>query len=291
MGLPYLFGTVFGAEGRLFIFKRDSTWVDAQSDLGVQYLLPRNNYIRVLWENKSSFLQKIDTIRLLSARRLPDNLDFRQNGFGLETYLSRLDARFNPRQGWQLKWKAIAGFRRIVRNGTIEALRVPSEPGFRFSNLYDALEQRSTRFRVEISADWFIPLFQRSTLKCSVQGGGIFSKKPVLQNEQYRLGGNKRLRGFNEESLFATRFVINTLEYRLLLGRNSFLAAFADWAYLENVTTTQSIYLKPLGLGMGINFETKAGIFGISVAVGSTNTRPSFDLRAAKFHLGYVSLF
>jgi hypothetical protein len=31
-GLPYLFGLPFGMEGRLNIFRRDSTWVDAQSE-------------------------------------------------------------------------------------------------------------------------------------------------------------------------------------------------------------------------------------------------------------------
>jgi hypothetical protein len=46
-----------------------------------------------------------------------------------------------------------------------------------------------------------------------------------------------------------------------------------------------------MGLGAGLNFETKAGIFGISAAVGRRDVGQSFDFRATKFHLGYVSLF
>jgi hypothetical protein len=40
-----------------------------------------------------------------------------------------------------------------------------------------------------------------------------------------------------------------------------------------------------------MNFETKAGIFGISIAVGRQDSSAGVDFKAAKFHLGYVSLF
>jgi outer membrane protein assembly factor BamA len=290
-GLPYVFGSAFGVEGRLNIFRRDSTWVDAQSDLGLQYLLPEGNFVKLLWENKRSSLQKIDTLALLRTRALPPNLDLRQNGFGLETGLTRLDYRFNPRSGWALSLKAVAGFNTVLRNSQIEALRPPGNSENFFAGLYDSLGERSTRFRVEARVEGFIPLFARSTLKLGFRGGGIFAQKPVFANEQYRLGGNKLLRGFDEESLFATRFGVATVEYRLLIGLNAFLAAFADYAYLENVTTQARSFLRPLGMGAGMNFETKAGIFGISLAVGRRDVGQGVDLRATKFHLGYVSLF
>lgn len=106
------------------------------------------------------------------------------------------------------------------------------------------------------------------------------------------MGGNKLLRGFNEESLFATRFAVGTLEYRLLIGQNSWLAAFADGGYLENLTDRTRSFLRPLGLGAGMTFETRAGVFGIGMAVGSRQVGAEvIDFRAAKFHLGYVSLF
>jgi hypothetical protein len=40
-----------------------------------------------------------------------------------------------------------------------------------------------------------------------------------------------------------------------------------------------------------MNFETKAGIFGISIAVGRLDVGQGVDFRSTKFHLGYVSLF
>jgi hypothetical protein len=40
-----------------------------------------------------------------------------------------------------------------------------------------------------------------------------------------------------------------------------------------------------------MNFETRAGVFGISLATGRYDSDQPFDWRAAKFHIGYVSLF
>lgn len=291
--VPYLAGLPFGAEGRLAIFRRDSTWVDAMSDAGVQYFFEGTDRVKFFWENKSTFLQKVDTAAIRETRRLPANLDFRANSFGLETVFSRLDYRFNPRQGWAFTGLATAGFSTVRRNAEIENITDANDPNFSFSTLYDSLTVRTARFRLEGRAEIYLPVFERSTVKIAVRSGALLSPaRPIFANEQYRLGGNKLLRGFDEESLFATRFVVGTLEYRLLIGQNSWLAAFADGGYLENLTDRTRSFLRPLGLGAGMTFETRAGIFGISMAVGSRQAGlEAIDFRAAKFHLGYVSLF
>jgi hypothetical protein len=69
------------------------------------------------------------------------------------------------------------------------------------------------------------------------------------------------------------------------------LAAFTDYGYLENLTDRNRFFLRPWGLGAGLNFETQAGIFGINLAVGRRDAGQAVDWRAPKFHLGYVSLF
>jgi len=289
--VPYLLGSPFGAEGRLNIFRRDSTWVDAQGEVGVSYLFTGGDYLKLVWENKSSSLQKVDTLSVLQTRRLPPNLDYRQNAYGLELGMNRLDYRFNPRQGWAIQVRSLAGFNTVKTNSQIESLRDPDDPEFNFASLYDTVTQRATRYRLEGKTELFVPLFQRTTLKFAVRGGGIFSEKPVYNNEQYRLGGNKLMRGFDEESLFATRYVVTTAELRLLIGLNSYLAAFADYGYLENVTKSIRVFQRPLGLGAGLTFETQAGIFGISLAVGKRDKAEPVNFRALKFHIGYVSLF
>lgn len=288
--VPYLFGTPFGVDGRLNIFRRDSLWVDASGELGVQYLLSGGNFLRIFWENKSAALQQIDTASIKATHQLPPNLDYRQNSFGLEMTFSKLDYRYNPRKGWLFGVKGQAGFNEVQRNAVIESLQDATNPEFHFSTLYDSLAGKSGRFKVESRVETYIPLFSRTTFKLALHAAGIYSSKAVFANEQYRLGGNKLLRGFNEELFQATRYATGTAEWRLLTGRNSFLAVFADWGYIENLTDRNRYFLRPFGVGAGLNFETKAGIFGISVAVGRQDVGQALDVKAPKFHLGYVSL-
>jgi hemolysin activation/secretion protein len=113
---------------------------------------------------------------------------------------------------------------------------------------------------------------------------------PISQNEQYRLGGSRLMRGFDEESLFATRYMVGTLEYRLLIGRNSYFYTFGDAGYIQNFTRTTRASDTPIGFGAGITFETKVGLFGVSLAVGKQAANP-IDFRNVKTHFGYVSLF
>jgi outer membrane protein assembly factor BamA len=289
--IPYIAGSPFGAEGKLNIFRRDSSWVDAQSSIGIQYLLSGANRLAIFGENRSSSLQKVDTLSILSSRQLPANLDYRQNGAGAEVEWTQLDYRFNPRKGWYLQAKGFAGFHRIIRNNQITGLRSESDPTYNFESLYAGIPEKSVRIRSEIKVEGYIPLLQRTTLVLKGRAGSIFSKDPVYRNEQYRLGGNKLLRGFDEESLFATKWAVTTAEWRLLIGTNSFMAVFADWGYIENTTATTRVFQRPLGIGAGMNFETPAGIFGISAAVGRLNPGDPLDFRATKFHLGYISVF
>jgi outer membrane protein assembly factor BamA len=291
VGFPYIAGTPFGAEGRLSIFRRDSTWIDAQGSVGASYLLPRANKVSFFVENRSSFLQRIDSVRIVGSKQLPANLDFRQNGLGIELDMANLDYRFNPRKGYWVHLRLLAARHTIERNAEIEQLTDPSDKTFRFSALYDSLQLRTYRIRPDVRLEYFVPFAGRFTFLLRLRGGGIFSTTPVAQNEQYRLGGNKLLRGFDEESLFATRWAVATSEARLIIGPNSHIAVFADGGYIENITARTRVFQRPLGLGAGINFETGAGVFGISAAVGRPNPGDGLDLRAAKIHIGFVSLF
>ena len=136
----------------------------------------------------------------------------------------------------------------------------------------------------------YLPVFSRGVVKGGAQFGGIFAKDPVFQNEQFRIGGSRIMRGYNEESIFATRYVVLTLEYRFIIGQNSYLYTFCDYGYVENITPDVMNYEHPLGFGAGITFETKVGVFGFSLALGrlSDNT---FDMRDVKSHFGYINFF
>lgn len=288
VGVPLVGGSPFGAEGYFQLFRRDSSWVDAQGKVGVQVQRSANSRLVFFVENRSSFLQKIDTNALKLAQQLPDNLDYRQQGLGFEASWSRLDLPLNPRKGWSVQALFFAGQHQVRRNPQIESLPLGEGTGQRFAALYDGLTDRQSRFRLEGRSEWFIPMGKVATVLVRAQGAALLADN-VTRNEQYRLGGNRRLRGFDEEFLLATRWAMTTVEARLLLGGASYLAAFWDAAYLENKTRQTQLYQRPMGLGLGLNFETAGGVFGISAAVGRLDNA-GFDFRATKIHLGYVGL-
>jgi outer membrane protein assembly factor BamA len=291
VAFPYLLGTPFGAEGRFQLFRRDSSWTDAFGEAGVQYFLDGIDFVKFFLESRSLSLQRVDTAQVRRTRRLPEALDMRQQGAGVELNLNRLDYRFNPRKGWALWARGTAGFSRLLPNAQIEALQDPADTAFRFTTLYDGLLQRKARYQADARAEFFLPLAPRTTVLLRLRAGALLADRPLFANEQYRLGGHKWLRGFDEESLFASRFAVATAELRLLTGQNAYWAAFADWGYLENLTDRNRLFLRPWGWGAGLNVETQAGIFGISLAVGKRDSAQPFDWRAPKFHLGYVNLF
>ncbi len=287
---PYLLQLPFGIDLGFNQYKRDSTYNDVIFDAGLRYLLPGGNYLRVFWNRSSSSLISIDQERIISTRQLPSTLDVQVNALGLEYLWQRLDYRFNPRKGWSLGARASAGTKSVGRNPVIAALQDPEDPGFDFGTLYDTIDQKTYLVRLTGDVGYFFPVFSSFALYLRNRSGWVYSPQSIYRNEQIRIGGNRLLRGFDEESIFATLYSVFSLEYRLLLDQGSFLYAFGDLGYVEDRTTSTRRYDRPMGLGAGLTFETPVGIFGVSVAVGQQFAQ-GFDFRNPKLHFGYVSVF
>ena len=208
---------------------------------------------------------------------LPPFADIKVTSYGLGFKSLKLDYRLNPRQGYSLEFSAMAGNKKITKNGHLN------------EELYDSLDLKTVQYSGEFIFDYFIPLFSQSVINVGFAGGGIQSAT-TFDNELFRFGGLKTLRGFDEESLTASLFVLGKLEFRYLLEQNSNLFVFYNAAWYER--NTQSDYLSdsPSGFGAGINFETKLGIFSISYALGKEFTNP-IRFKAAKIHFGLVNYF
>ncbi len=287
---PFILNLPFGFDGAFDLYKRDSTYIETRTNLGGQYMLGGADYVKVFWQNYDANNLVINKLQVIGAKKLPPTLDVTTNMFGLELQRQTLDYRFNPRRGLLGVLRGSAGIRQVRPNNDILTLNDSNNPKFDFSKLYDTVTLRSFQYRIDVKTDVFLPILKRATLKIGVTSGILLTPSPISQNEQYRLGGSRLMRGFDEESLFATRYVVGTLEYRLLIGRNSYLYTFGDAGYIQNFTQTTRVSDTPIGFGAGITFETKVGLFGVSLAVGKQGANP-LDFRNVKTHFGYVSLF
>ena len=193
----------------------------------------------------------------------------------------------NPRKGIQLNTKITLSQKRIVPNNVISALTDPEQPDFDFAQLYaDSLVDNRLLFKQELELATYLPLSKRLVFKNGLRGAFLYAGRDILRNEQWILGGNSNLRGFNEGLLFADAYLVETLEFRYILERNTYLFAFSDLARLWSGKS----FTDYLGLGLGLSFEVQSGIFGISLAVGKEDDLP-FDFSSPKVHFGFINQF
>ena len=202
------------------------------------------------------------------------------------------DYRFNPRRGNEFTIITSAGLRKIRPNTAIVGIKKDgSGNDFDYASLYDTLDMRTYLLKLNISGAHYFKTGKQAVLKTAVNGAWLYTHD-IFKNEMYQIGGYKLLRGFDEESIYASSYAVLTAEYRFFIGLNSYFFGFADGGWVQNkaygeVQQKDHTYL---GLGIGMAFETKAGIFNLSYAVGKRDDLP-VNFRQSKIHFGLVSLF
>jgi outer membrane protein assembly factor BamA len=284
---PYLFNTRFGVDGQFELYKKDTTFRRTSLQLGLRYQMSATDFVRVYYENQSNRLITVDTSFVKLNKRLPDNIDVAANGGGFELSLNRTDYRLNPRKGWEAGMRVSALLRQVRKSDAITALSDGS--GFDYNKLYDTLIKRSNQYFVNGNFTWYFPLAKKLVLKTEYDGGYVNGQN-LFRNELYQIGGFHLLRGFDEQSIFASQYHIISLETRLLLDQNSYVYLFSDNGYVEsnfNGLSRDDIYN---GIGAGTTLQTKSGLFSISYAVGRNSNSP-FQFRQSRIHFGYVSFF
>lgn len=286
---PFLFGSPFGIDFSFDGFKKDSSFLNINLQLGVQYAFGGNRSGKIFYQQFISTLLDVDTNAIRISKRLPDQIDQTTSNIGLEYEWFTTDYRFNPRKGFDMKFTGSAGIRRIRPNNNISNLKDPFNPGFNYQSLYDSVGLRAYTFRLRGSIAKYFKTGKQTTFKTSVNAGLLQSPR-IFRNELYQLGGFRLLRGFDEESIFASAYAVATAEYRILIGLNSYIYAFADGGWARNNSQFANTSNTFIGSGLGLAFETKAGIFNIAFAAGKRNDLP-FNLRQSKIHFGYVNFF
>lgn len=161
--------------------------------------------------------------------------------------------------------------------------------GFDYSKLYDAISLRSVQSSFLMKVDRFNPLGRYSTLKTSLHAAGMYGRQLFL-NELYQIGGIKTLRGFDEESIFASSYAIGSLEYRYLLDRSSNIFGFIDMALVQKSIMDKKENSQFLGAGLGLNVMTKTGLFTLAYALGKTEQQ-AFGVKTSKIHVGFSTMF
>lgn len=273
---PYILGTPIGVDYALKIYKKDTSFIDVNNNIGLQYYFSGLNNLKVFYKQRNANI--LSTSGLAFVTVLPDYADVSTQSYGLGLSFEKLDYRFNPHKGIAININAQTGNKTIKKNPKINDI------------VYNNLQLKSTQYQSEGDVNLFLQIKGNSVFHIGAQYGTVFGSAPVFKNELFRIGGLRTLRGFDEESIFASSYVIPTLEYRFLFGQNSNILVFAEGAWYEN--NSSGVYLNdmPFSFGAGINFDTKAGIFSLNYALGSQKGN-GIDIRSGKIHFGLTALF
>lgn len=263
--VPYLFRSPMAIDGRVQIYKRDTSFSTVKLLAGTGVILPRNQRIRV-------FVERNRTDRLTDFYTAGGLANAQHTLYGLSGQLELLDYRWNPRRGYSFQLECATGYR-------ITSLSVAES----------VVAARRPLTRAELTGEYYLPVFKRQTILIGMKGAILVSDS-LYENEVFRIGGLRTIRGINEESIFATAWSVATLEYRWLLEENSCIYVFMDQAWYEYKSTRGYVRDVPIAAGAGFNFETKAGIFTFNYALGKQFDNPIL-VRNGKISFGFRSLF
>jgi len=286
---PYIFNTAFGFDFLFDLFKKDSSFLQINALLGFDYVLSasQTGKIFVQWQNTSLLAGAVDTNIIKTEKKLPLNIDVSSTNIGLNYEWIKTNYRFNPRKGNEWSIGATVGIKNVKKNNDIISIK---DPSFNYASLYDSIKPRSYQLRLKLSGAHYFPLGKSSTFKTSINTG-LYSSPSIFRNELFQIGGYKLLRGFDEESIYATQYAVFTAEYRSIISLNSYLFFFIDGGLVKNKYQSVNVNNQFISAGLGLVYETKLGLLNISYALGKRDDVKLNLGNSSKLHFGYVNYF
>ncbi|WP_304066415.1 ShlB/FhaC/HecB family hemolysin secretion/activation protein [Pedobacter glucosidilyticus] len=261
---PYLLNTQIGIFSNISFFKRDSSFLNLNARLGFAYQYQ-------LDKSFGFFVESFTGNQVANGLNQTTNTagNIRTIYYGLETNIQSLNNNIIPTKGYKVYLNFGAG----KRNLSSDTIPVNGR----------------SQFKIQADLNYYIYLSKRSNIYLHNQSAFI-SGDNLFENELFRIGGIKTFRGFDEQSLLASTYSIQTFEYRFFLEQRSFLNLFYEQAYLQSNINANQLKDYPFSFGAGFTFQTKAGIVSLNYALGKQQNN-LLNLQRGKIHFGIVSYF
>ncbi|WP_136480172.1 POTRA domain-containing protein [Cognatitamlana onchidii] len=254
--LPYLFKSPIGIDLLLRIFRKDSSFTTTNQFAKIHYQI--NAYHKVF-----GGIEAIESSNLLeNTPTLP-----------IEDYTSRF---------YTMAYEYIQNQNKNLLFPINTKLYIETGFGNRKN------ENTSTK-QTQLFCDAFkiFNLNEKNSIYLRANAASLISDS-YFENELLRFGGINSIRGFEENSLFASLYGVLNTEYRYQVSNSIYVHSIFDAAYFENqlVDSKQKLF----GFGFGFGLLTKAGLFRFNYANGKTED-VSFNLSNSKVHLSLTSIF
>ena len=251
---PYIFNSSITPSIGLNIYKQDSTFINTKTTIDLNYAINYRNKVGISYISESSTNLLDNPIT---------NLDnYASNLYGIIYNYTILTDNFLYPTKFNLNLNAYNGIRKATE-----------------------LRNNQTRFNVDVQ--YIVNLNLKNSIFIRSSNGILISDN-FLTNELFRIGGVNSIRGFNEESIFASFYTIANIEFRYATNRLSYLYTISDVGFIQN--ELENINQKIYSLGLGYTFNTNFGQLSLSYALGKLDNLP-FNFNDSRFHLKIISFF
>ncbi|QCX40081.1 hypothetical protein FF125_17115 [Aureibaculum algae] len=251
ISLPFAFNSKLSPYLALNIYKQDSSFVNTLFKFALPYQIDNRNSIGLLLQSESS-------LNLLSY--INSNIEDYSNLFLGLNYNYSIPLNHNI---FKSKFKFIIEGLAGRRNGIT----------------------KDNQIKIHLKSNFLWSLNQKNYIFIQNQSSLINSKN-LYNNELFRIGGSNSIRGFDEESVFASSYSTLNLEYRYSTNNSSYLYSITDLGYINYNKVTSQLY----ALGLGYAFTSKLGFINLSYAIGG-NSNQAIELNNSRFHLKIINFF
>ena len=256
ISLPYLFNTPIGADLLLRIFKKDSSFTTVNQSAKIHYQI---NYKHKIYAG----ITATESNNLLNTSANTFITDFKTQHYTLayEYLKPQINNKLFP----------------ITSKLFLEAA---------FGNRKTKLKtEKQSQFTFD--AQKIVPLNNKNSLFFRGHSAGLITDT-YFENELLRFGGINSIRGFEENSLFASLFGVLNTEYRYQVNNTIYIHSILDAGYFENKVLNSKEKL--FGYGFGFGILTKAGLLRFNYANGK-NENIRFKLANSKIHISLTTIF
>lgn len=257
---PFILRSPLGLDVSFQLLRQDTSFVNRQVDLNLIAGLAGT------WQIGFSFSDEFSNV--LSTALEQDRLTYRNQWYGI--------LLFNRTQGFLIQspgnrqsfyTKLMLGDKKITDTTSVQLLNFKYEVNFQYQRMIGGSKALYYQFRT----------------------GAIFNDQ-LVENEYFRIGGFKTLRGFNEQQFFSPFYFLQTTAFRFYTSDKSYFTVFNDSALTSGSSNAvmQAVFRSSLGTGFSLTVAN--GLFTFIFAQPILSDNP-VSLLDARIHFGYTARF
>jgi len=254
----------FGVGVDFAFYKRDTSFVDVNPQFYLQFNLSATDNLKLIYGYRKSY-------NVGQLAKVSGSNSITKNLYGLSFSRNMYNPYSLSSSGYKFDLSAMAGNRLTYNN---------------------SVESKKYYFQFDYSFKRKFLLSKKFDMTFYSIGGFMYvddDLSSINQNEVYRVGGVKNLRGYNDDEFYTPLFSTLSIEPGFIVGEDFRLFSFFDLGLLADISC-ESLTDPKYGSGLGFQWFMNRGIVKMSYSLGWYKDNP-ISFQRAKVNVSYVALF